>query len=374
MRIEQLDLADTKRVRECFEVYLAAVRIDEPGGPWFSQTPFGAWMAVSWSGERREAWLATDRGSVVGWYRLEMPVRENLDQADLDLVVHPAERRRGLGLALLRHAATRAAAHGRTVFNSGVRHGTAGEAFSHSVGAKASLLEIQRVLHVRRLERAALARLRGPAGRAAAGYSLVSWAGPVPEEYVEQAAALYAGMNDAPRDPDVAPEEWDAQRVREQVNALRPHFGLRTYTLAARHDASGELGGLTEMSVDPADPGWGHQWDTVVTRKHRGHRLGMLLKVAMMEFLATAEPQLERISTWNAQANEHMIAINEAMGYVVYGEPVTWARLEVAAVPGAALPGTAVLGTAVPGTALPGTAVPGTAVPWRLAVAEVWPA
>ena len=233
------------------------MRADEPGGPWFSQTPFGAWLTLGWSGDLREVWLATDDGAAAGWYRIEMPTRENLDQVGLDLMVHPAERRRGLGLALLRHAAARAAEHGRTVLNGGVRHGTPGEAFSHSVGAKSSLLEIQRVLDVSRVDQGALARLRGPAERAAAGYSLVSWAGPVPEEFIEQAAAVYAGMNDAPRDPDFAAEDWDAQRVREQVNALRPDFGMRTYTVAARHDSSGELGGADRGLGGPGRPGLG---------------------------------------------------------------------------------------------------------------------
>jgi len=73
---------------------------------------------------------------------------------------------------------------------------------------------------------------------------------------------------------------------------------------------------------------------TIVARKHRGHRLGLLVKLAMRELLATTEPQLERIETWNAQANEHMIAINEAMGYTVFSQPSTWSRLDVAAVPG----------------------------------------
>jgi RimJ/RimL family protein N-acetyltransferase len=74
--------------------------------------------------------------------------------------------------------------------------------------------------------------------------------------------------------------------------------------------------------------------NTVVTRKHRGHRLGLLTKIAMMELLATTEPQLERISTWNAETNEHMIAVNEAIGYTVWGPPVTGSRLDVTAVPG----------------------------------------
>ena len=335
MQIEQLDPADAGRIRECYEVNHSAERIDEPGGPWFTPRLFGVSLTHGFSGEPAEVWLATAGGPVAGWYRLEMPTRENLDQAGLEIVVHPEERRRGLGLALLRHAAARATAHGRTVFTGGARDGSAGEAFLRSVGAKPGLVDVQRVLDIGTVEPGRLARLRTEAEPAAAGYSLVPWTGLVPEEFIEQAAALYAGMNDAPRDPENAEEEWDGQRVRERINERRPLFGMRYYALAARHDASGELAGLTEITVDPDDPGWGHQMDTVVIRKHRGHRLGMLLKVAMMEFLAAAEPRLERISTWNAQANDHMIAINEAMGFRIHGELVTSARLEVAAVPAA---------------------------------------
>ena len=334
MHIEQADLADAKKIRECYEVYLAAQRVDEPGGPWFTDRPFDGWMTVGWDGNPREVWLATDQGSAAGWFRLELPDQENLDQARLDLVVHPAERRQGLGLALLRQAAARAAAHGRSVLNGAARNGSPGEAFARSVGAEPGLVEVQRVLDLRKLEKGKLARLRRLAERAAAAYSLVSWAGPVPEEFIEQAAAVYNAMNDAPRDAEIAAEEWDAQRVRERINDLRPRYGMHNYTVAARHDDTGELAALTEMAVDPADPGWGHQVFTVVTRKHRGHRLGLLMKIAMMELLATTEPQLERISTWNAEVNEHMIAVNEAIGYTVSGQPTTGYRLDVAAVPG----------------------------------------
>ncbi len=34
----------------------------------------------------------------------------------------------------------------------------------------------------------------------------------------------------------------------------------------------------------------------------------------MLDWLATAEPSLERIVTGNATVNQHMIAINEALG------------------------------------------------------------
>ncbi len=336
MKIEQVGLgpADTGKIRACFEVSLAAERVDEPAGPWFTERPFTGWLTVGWDGNPREAWLATDQGSAVGWYRLELPVRENADQAYLNLVVHPAGRRRGLGRTLLQHAAGRAAANGRIVLNGAARDGSPGEAFARVAGAKPGLVEVQRVLDIGKLEQGKLAGLRGPAERAAAGYSLVSWVGPVPEEYIEQTAAVYNGMADAPRDAEISHEAWDAQRIRERVNGLRPQYGMRDYAVAARHEDTGELAGLTEVAVDPADPGWGFQVFTVVRREHRGHRLGLLLKIAMMELLATTEPQLERIVTWNGQSNEHMIAVNEAMGYTVFGPPATGFRLDVAAVPG----------------------------------------
>jgi GNAT superfamily N-acetyltransferase len=338
MRIERLDLADAETIGGCFEVFLAAQRVDEPDGPWFTPRPFRGWLTVGWGGAPREVWLVPGpaegpaEGSVAGWYLLEMPDLENLDQAYLELVVHPAQRRGGLGLALLRHAAARAAANGRSVLNGGARRGSDGEAFARSVGATPGLVDVQRVMDVRAVGDEQLAQLRGPAERAAAGYSLVSWTGVVPEEFIEQSAALYAALNDAPHDPHTAPSVWDAQRVRERVNGLRPHYGLRTYAVAARHDASGELAALTEVAVDPADPGWGHQMLTGVTGKHRGHRLGLLVKIAMVERLRVAEPQLERIQTWNAESNRYMIAVNEALGYTIFGQPGNAWRLDVSAV------------------------------------------
>jgi GNAT superfamily N-acetyltransferase len=334
MRIEQADLTDAKQIRTCYEAGLAAQRTDEPEGPWFTERPFRGWLTVGWGGDPREVWLAAGpaEGPAAGWYWLGLPDKENRDQATLILVVHPAERRHGLGLALLRHAAGRAAAHGRSVLSGAARGGSAGEAFARSVGAKPGLVDIQRVMEPGRLAGGRLTELRGPAERAASGYSLVSWTGLVPEEFIEQVADLYTALNDAPHDPETEPDVWDAQRVRERINDLRPHFGMRSYAVAARDDATGELAAVTEVAVDPADPGWGHQMLTVVTRKHRGHRLGLLVKLAMLELLATAEPQLERIVTWNAQVNEHMIAVNEALGYTILGQPGTWFRLDVAAV------------------------------------------
>ncbi len=336
MRIKQVDLADADTIRACFEVFLAAQRADEPDGPFFTERPFRGWLTTGWGGNPREVWLAEGiaEGTVAGWYLLELPDLENLDQTELTLVVHPAQRRRGIGRALLKHAATRAAEHGRSVLTAPTRLGGDGEAFARAAGAGQGLVDVQRVMDIRATGDDELARLRASAEEKASDYSLVSWTGLVPEEFIEQAAGLFAALNDAPHDPETAPAVWDAERVRERVNDLRPLYGLRIYSIAARHDATGELAALTEVAVDPADPGWGHQMLTGVTRAHRGHRLGLLVKVAMAEWLQTAEPELERIDTWNAQSNEYMIAVNEALGYTVLGRPASWWKLDVATVQG----------------------------------------
>ena len=49
-----------------------------------------------------------------------------------------------------------------------------------------------------------------------------------------------------------------------------------------------------------------------MSRAHRGHRLGLLLKIDMMRWLAEAEPQLEVMETWNNADNRFMISVNEA--------------------------------------------------------------
>jgi len=337
MRIKRVDPADADTIRACLEVFLAAERVDEPDGPFFTEQPFRGWLTVGWGGAPQEIWLAEGpaegpvESTVAGWYRLELPDLENLDQADLVLVVHPAQRRHGIGRALLKHAAARAATNGRTVLNGQARFGSDGEPFARSVGAERGLVDVQRVMDVRAVGDDQLAQLRATAEEKAAGYSLVSWTDLVPEEFIEPAAALYAALNDAPHDPQSVPAVWDARRVRERVNGLRPAYGLRVYAVAARHDATGELAGFTEVGVDPADPGWGHQMLTGVTRAHRGHRLGLLVKAAMAQWLKAAEPQLERIQTWNAQSNRYMIAVNEALGYTILGAPASSWKLDVAA-------------------------------------------
>jgi GNAT superfamily N-acetyltransferase len=317
MRVVRWDPADTAALRGCRAAWVAAQEIDDPGGPRMTERVLGVWLGQSFTGDPAETWLVPGAGpgSVLGWYRLELPDLENLDRAGLLIVIHPAQRREGLGRNLLRHAAKRAVAAGRSVLGGEVRDGSAGDAFAAAIGAKPGMAATLRWLDLRTVPAGKFTRLRAEAAAAATGYTLARWTGPTPPEFREPLARVLNAYADAPHDDGYEAEAWDADRVRERGDATLSAMGLRTYTIAAVHDASGELAAMTQLSVVPDAPQWGHQGLTAVTRQHRGHRLGLLLKSAMLEWLAEAEPAVERIETGNAAANDHMIAVNDVLGF-----------------------------------------------------------
>ncbi len=94
----------------------------------------------------------------------------------------------------------------------------------------------------------------------------------------------------------------------------------------AQHRGTGELAGHTIVAVEQERPTIGHQHDTSVVREHRGRRLGLLLKAGMLRWLSETEPQLESLDTWNAESNDHMIDVNERLGYRVLGRGVQFQR------------------------------------------------
>ena len=98
----------------------------------------------------------------------------------------------------------------------------------------------------------------------------------------------------------------------------------RVYRLLARRREDGAWAGHTVVCVDRHRPGVAFQEDTTVVSGHRGHRLGIRLKTAMLKWLRDAEPGLTTIDTWNAVSNRHMIAVNDAIGCQVVNHGIVW--------------------------------------------------
>jgi GNAT superfamily N-acetyltransferase len=314
------------------DVKRSAVAADDPSCPPWSPRVFQARLALGPPHrDPGEAWCLPDgaSGGLAGWYYLRLPDLENRDSGTLDLMVDPAARRRGLGTALLRHAAGRARTHGRTGLIGYVAQGSAGEEWGRRSGARYGLTDIRRVLDLDVVPPERFARCRERAMTAAAGYSLVSWQGRTPDELVRGVAEMYTVMNDAPSRPDCEPDIWDEQRLRDRGDGWIAAIGSHAYQVAAICDATGAMAALTELRVDPDVPGWGYQGNTAVAKPHRGHRLGVLVKAALMQWLADAEPGVRKVVTFNSAANRHMIAINEELGYEVSGPPFLEAEFSV---------------------------------------------
>ena len=87
----------------------------------------------------------------------------------------------------------------------------------------------------------------------------------------------------------------------------------------AVHVPTGRLVGYTDMGIARAEPRRAYQWETLVVREHRGHRLGMLMKLIGLQELHARSPRTAYISTWNAKENAPMIAVNDALGARVNG-------------------------------------------------------
>lgn len=290
-------------------------------GPLLSWPRF-RWMLTAGTAFRLvESYAATEGGEIVGGYRLVIPLLGNTHTAELDpLFVRPAHRRRGLGTELLAHAAGRARAHGRRLLLAETPVTGPGAAFSSARGGTALIAEARRVLDLRTVNWETLGKLRPPAG----GYQVELWAGPAGPELFDDLAVLMAGMNDAPHGEGIEAETYDAERVRDQESTITAG-GAGSYSAIARRSSDGAPAGFTRVFVGMDHEGrWGWQADTTVLGPHRGHRLGLLLKVANLLELHEREPGIDRIITWNATSNSYMLDINRAMGFELLDEWNTW--------------------------------------------------
>ncbi|QUW18964.1 GNAT family protein [Agrococcus sp. Marseille-Q4369] len=160
----------------------------------------------------------------------------------------------------------------------------------------------------------------------ASGYDLERWVGETPAEHREGMRMLHERMSvDAP----VAglawePETWDDARLAA-FEQSKQGGGRSLLTVAARERASGQLAGFSTLIL-PTTGGVARQHDTLVTQPHRGHGLGMLLKLDNMLRLRELRPELTRIVTWNAEENRPMLAVNERCGFEPIAYEAQWQR------------------------------------------------
>ena len=315
MEIIGLDVHDNEQLRSFWEVEQAA-HLHDREQPLLRT--FGA-VVSSYADPsphfHREPLGAVVDGRVVGIADLGFSIGDNEHHADLEIAVHPDHRRRGIGRALHRDATRRRRTRGRTTDSGEVYspvHGpdSPGLAFAKTLGYDDAHGEHHLAMDLP----ADPDHLATLAASGHAGYEIVTWRNRCPDDLIDAYVEMRNRMNaDAPLgELDWAPPTMDLERVR--LGEERVGRSYDSVVAAARRTSDGTMGGysLTFLAHGTTEA---LQDDTLVMPDHRGHRLGLALKLATLDIVQREHPDRSSLHTWTDPENHAMYVTNQRFGY-----------------------------------------------------------
>jgi GNAT superfamily N-acetyltransferase len=325
MKIVRVDPTDPEGFALFYAVYAAASKAGPAGDYATIWQLEEVRVAMADPDERklRLGWSGSVDGSVVavGW--MEASTVDNADLANVLVACHPDHRGHGYAATMLEHVEAEALARGRSrlvaevdwPYGAGTEGaGSADLAWARRHGYEVGLLDVQRRLALP-VAAGLLDELAAEAALHHEGYELRSFTGPIPEELAEAWVRLdstlmtEAPMGEIDREDEAA--DVEALRAREAMVLAQGRQKLSTVALAP----DGELVGVSDIGITVHESERAYQWGTLVRPDHRGHRLGMAVKVANLRLLQETQPQITTVVTYNADVNAPMVAINEVLGF-----------------------------------------------------------
>lgn len=312
-------------IAEWHAVYVAADRHgrEDHATPWALEELRAHQRAPSRS-RRTLLFLGRVQGEGVVAGQVQLRLLDNLSGAEVFAHTAPEHRRRGHGSAMLAVLEQVAREHDRTMLASDTAwahelgpegRGAPGLEFARAHGYELGLGDVMRVLRLP-VDDAVLADLAAETAPHHAAYALRSWVGPVTDDLLQGWAELTTTlMTEAPLGEMLRePEAVDLAALREGEDLLRRQGRTKLNTVAL--DADGTVVAYTDIATTVHEPTRAYQWGTLVRRADRGHRLGLAVKIANLVQLQRETQGLETVVTWNAEVNEHMIGVNERLGFV----------------------------------------------------------
>ena len=295
--------------------------------------------------EPRRMIVARVDGEIVARGLYETQTGDEADSAWIIAQVLPEFRGRGIGTALADLLEQTAAAEGKAkaLVYTPIAD-TAGSRLDSPTGfgsISADNREVRflqargyRFEQVERCSRLALplpgldALVAAAGARSGADYRLHYWVGPTPERWRADLAHMATRMSiDAPSAGLEEPEDiWTVERIVEADERHERMNPRQRVFAAVEHGPSGHLVGFTQLSVPRQQHRAVDQYATLVLREHRGHKLGMLLKVANLAHLDRVAPGHPAVITFNAEENRHMLDVNEEVGFVPIANESAWRK------------------------------------------------
>lgn len=295
--------------------------------------------------EIRVAWLILADGVVVGRAGVDFPLDGESRTAFWLIELVESARGRGIGSAAYELIEKTTREHGRTVMQSWATHPAADGPRIEAPTGYGSIPDDRAARFYRRhgyrleqIERQSvfdlqapfddIERLRDDALAAAAGYEVVQWVLPTPQEHIAGYAWMKSRMStDVPFAAMEFDEEiWDAERLLRH-DRMYTDAGRLLLVTAARHVTSGELCAFNELVAGVDRTQASAQEDTLVLKEHRGHKLGTLVKCAGLMRWRELAPNSPRIITYNAEENRPMLDINEALGFLPVAYSGAWKKV-----------------------------------------------
>jgi GNAT superfamily N-acetyltransferase len=323
MQIRPLDASEPAAMAAWHATHHAAhVFGQQHASPWMLEEMRAEFLGER-AGERVEPFGGYLDGVCVATGTLELPQLDNRHIGYVDVAVHPDHRRQGHGSAMLAHLTDVAVAQGRNTLNADAAWsydapadgaGTTNADFLTAHGFVFGLGDVKRALDLP-VDDALLDRLAAEAAPHHADYVLRDFAGPVPEDIIDAFGDLVGSLiSEAPMgDLDFEPEVFDATRIRADEKVFEASGRTKYTTVAIAGD--GEVVAYSELVVPTYDTGRVYQWGTLARPAHRGHRLGLATKVHNLRQVQQHESGRSVVFTYNAEVNDHMIAVNEQMGF-----------------------------------------------------------
>jgi GNAT superfamily N-acetyltransferase len=318
VEIRELDPRDQALVHRHWEIGKIAESAARPYDfyvPWET-----AWLTYAGGREDMDMVLlaAFEDDELWGAARIDHSLHDNLHSASGAFFVHPERQRRGIGRALLRAGEAVARRRGRRVLMTEAfappDKDSPGLLFARAVGFRDAIEDRIKVVDLVDTEPtwAGLERRTAPRHQ---DYRIVTWRHVVPQRLVEDYCRLTEMfLAEAPMgELDVEPEKWDAARVAQQAERNR-RTGRRVLAAGAVAP-DGALVGLTEVILNERAAWRGFQSGTLVDPRHRGHALGLAMKLANHRQVRAVFPDCRVLMTGNAGVNVAMSAVNEALGY-----------------------------------------------------------
>lgn len=297
MRVEEIDTrtASDDVLARFHELELACHEELESGTPWRTRGEAIAFHRHQPRTHTTCHWLA-DGGVAVVWVH-------GPRATFAEILVDPARRRRGIGTALVERVVERCRELEVEVLRADYST-AAGAAFAASVGAVEEYRIVRSLLPLQTAEL--------PEPPVPDGFRLVTWLGRVPDEHLDALVRARAAMEDAP-----APDGMDfpsptAEDVRASEESLRRREREMRLTVAI--DRDGEIGAFTELRVSKGSK-LGFTDDTATVAAHRGKGLARAVKVESLRRLRDDHPEIDVVTTRNAEENAAMRGLNESAGF-----------------------------------------------------------